>query len=100
MSKNDNEFVDFSKFQIERKEVSINGKKLPLAIGDKILISEEDRIVKTVMGITINEDNRINYGREWFDASDSSFKSEWLTLTELKLLNKNSKKRNKIVLNG
>ena len=100
MRKNDNEFVDFSKFQIERKEVSINGKKLPLAIGDKILISEEDRIIKTVMGITINEDNRINYGLEWFDASDNSFKSEWLTLTELKLLNKNSKKRNKIVLNG
>ncbi len=43
--------VDLSAFKLTTKEVSVNGKKLPLAVGDQILINEQDNLVKTVVCI-------------------------------------------------
>lgn len=94
------DFVDFSKFKVTHREVMVDGSKLPLAIGDKLRFSQEDRNVKTVMGIQIHEDGRVNYCLEWYDEADSSFKNEWLTLSELKLLQTNSIKKKTISLNG
>ena len=95
-----NKQIDTSVLEIQRKEISVDGVKLPLAIGDTIAMNDEDRLIKTVMGIQINEDCRINYCLEWFDGSDNGFKSEWVTLSELKLLQKNAPKKKVVVLNG
>ena len=93
---NKENIVDLSTFKIVVREVSINGEKLPLSIGDKLLINEQDHLIKTVTSIQIHEDGRIGYMLEWFDTSDSSFKTEWVTATELAFLNK-AKKERKVV---
>lgn len=93
-------FVDLSKFEIEKREVSVNGKLLPLAIGDKFLINDSDHLVKTVASIQIHEDGRIGYMLEWFDTNDSSFKSEWVTSTELAFLNRAKKERPRVLAFG
>lgn len=88
--------VDLSAFKLTTKEVSVNGKKLPLAVGDQILINEQDNLVKTVVCIQIYEDERVGYMLEWFDSSDSSFKTEWVTSAELAFLNRAKKERKMI----
>lgn len=98
--KNKDKFVDTSNFDVVRREITVDGQKLPLSIGDQIKMSPNDHLVKTVMGVQINEDCRINYCLEWYDETDGSFKSEWLTMSELKLLKKNALKRKTISLNG
>ena len=92
----DNQFVDLSKFELERREVSVNGKMLPLAIGDKILVNEDDHIAKTIMTIQVHEDGRVSYMLEWFDSASSDFKTEWLTASELRILN-SARKGRKVV---
>lgn len=85
--------VNFEKFTLQKKEISINGKVLPLKIGDKFKLSENDRIIKTVMAITIFEDGRAGYLIEWYDPDACRFETETVTLSELKLLdNKNLNK--------
>ena len=86
--------VDLSTFNVVVREVSVNGEKLPLSIGDKLLINEQDHLVKTVTSIQIHEDGRVGYMLEWFDNSDSSFKSEWVTSTELAFLNRSKREQN------
>ena len=88
--------VDLSSFKIDVREVSVNGKRLPLSIGDKLLINEQDHLVKTVTSIQVHEDGRVGYMLEWFDSTDSSFKTEWVTSTELAFLNR-AKKERKVV---
>lgn len=90
------DLVDLKRFKLSKREVSVDGKKLPLAIGDRLLVNSEDLLVKTVASIQVYEDGRISYLLEWFDASDSSFKSEWVTETELAFLNQ-AIKEHKIV---
>ena len=46
-----NKQIDTSVLEIQRKEISVDGVKLPLAIGDTIVMNDEDRLIKTVMGI-------------------------------------------------
>jgi len=94
--------VDFSNFRLQRKEISINGKKLPIGIGDRIRMSENDTVGRTVMGITIHEDSRVQYILEWHDPSTGNFSSEALTLSELKLLTQNaySSKRKQVGFSG
>lgn len=87
--------VDFDDFRIQRKEIMVNGKKLPLKIGDRVRMCENDTMGRTVMGITIHEDSRIQYILEWHDPSSGSFSSEALTLSELKLLTQNAFKTKK-----
>lgn len=85
--------VDLSSFKMIVREVTVNGERLPLAIGDKLLINEQDHLVKTVTSIQIHEDGRVGYMLEWFDNSDSNFKTEWVTSTELAFLNRAKKER-------
>lgn len=85
--------VDLSAFKVAVREISVNGEQLPLAIGDKLLINEQDHLVKTVTSIQIHEDGRIGYMLEWFDDSSSDFKTEWVTSTELAFLNRSKKER-------
>lgn len=80
--------IDLSEFKVAVREISVNGERLPLAIGDKLLINEQDHLVKTVTSIQIHEDGRIGYMLEWFDSSSSDFKTEWVTSTELAFLNR------------
>lgn len=94
--KSSESFVDLSTFKIEKREVVVNGEQLPLAIGDKLLVNEQDHLVKTVVSIQVHEDGRIGYMLEWFDADNSMFKTEWVTSTELTFLNQ-AKKERKIV---
>lgn len=84
--------VDFESFNVKRKVISINGRNLPIAIGDRISITTPDPISKTVVGISIMEDGHVAYVLSWFDPNSGQFMNEQLTLTELKLLNRNQKK--------
>lgn len=81
--------VNFSDFKISKKEIRINGKALPLKIGDRIKFSDANGLAKTVMGITIHEDSRVQYILEWLDPNSGSFQSEALTMQELKLIAEN-----------
>lgn len=81
--------VNFDKFSIQKQQVTINGKNLPLAIGDKIILSENEKNHKTIVALTIFEDGRVSYLLEWFDPDSGAFNTETATLTELKLLSKN-----------
>lgn len=87
-----NEFdydVDFNRFSLKKRTVSIDGKPLPLKIGDKISFDGNPELVKTVMAITVYEDNRVQYMLEWYNPTSGEFDNEMVTLNELKLLNKN-----------
>lgn len=90
--------VNFDNFTLSKKKVSINNKELPLAIGDKIKLSDSDKISKTIVGIMIHEDGRVSYILEWYDQEHGQFHDETVTLTELKLLHANlaKNKKNKI----
>lgn len=90
--------IDFSVFDINRIEVSTNGEPLPFAIGDRFSMSEDDTIVKTIMSITIGEDGRTSYGLEWYDPADGCFKTELVTMSEIKLLVNNMPKKKNISL--
>lgn len=89
--------ADFESMSVKRKEISINGKALPLAIGDKIRMSDDDPFPKTVTCIMVFEDSRVQYAVEWYDQNSGNFQTETFTLTELKLLNSAAKKKGKII---
>lgn len=90
------EFVDLDSMpRVNKLKVTVDGKKTPLSIGDKIRYSEEDPTAKTVISITIFEDKRIVYTLEWADA-DGELKQENVTLTELKVLAENMSRRLKV----
>jgi hypothetical protein len=86
--------VNFDNFTLQKKEISINGKALPLKIGDKFKLSDNDKLYKTIMAITICEDGRVSYTAEWYDPDTCQFNTDSFTLCEFKLLN--SKSINKI----
>ena len=83
--------VDFESMKVSRKVVKINDVTLPLAIGDKICLTETTG-PKTVMGISIEEDGRVKYVLEWLN-ENGDFMNEALSIQELKLLHKNNKKK-------
>lgn len=83
--------VDFESMKVSRKVVKINDVALPLAIGDKICLTETTG-PKTVMGISIEEDGRVKYVLEWLN-ENGDFMNEALSIQELKLLHKNNKKK-------
>lgn len=90
------EFVDLDSMpRVNKLKVTVDGKKTPLSIGDKIRYSEEDPTAKTIISITIFEDKRIVYTLEWADA-DGELKQENVTLTELKVLAENMSRRLKV----
>ena len=90
------EFVDLDNIpKVNKLKVTIDGKKTPLSIGDKIRYSEEDPTAKTVISITVFEDGRVVYTLEWA-ASDGELKQENVTLTELKVLAENMSRRIKV----
>lgn len=84
--------VDFESLKVSHKVVKINDVALPIAIGDKLKLTENGQ-TKTVMGISIEEDGRVRYVLEWLN-ENGDFATESLSLQELKLLHKNGKKRN------
>lgn len=89
-------FVDLDSMpRVNKLKVTVDGKKTPLSIGDKIRYSEEDPTAKTVISITIFEDKRIVYTLEWAD-DDGELKQENVTLTELKVLAENMSRRLKV----
>ena len=83
--------VDFESMKVSRKVIKINDVALPLAIGDKVCLTETSG-PKTVMGISIEEDGRVKYVLEWLN-ENGDFMNEALSIQELKLLHKNSKKK-------
>lgn len=90
------EFVDLDSMpRVNKLKVTVDGKKTPLSIGDKLRYSEEDPTAKTVISITIFEDKRIVYTLEWAD-DDGELKQENVTLTELKVLAENMSRRLKV----
>ena len=60
-------------------EVTVDGKQLPLKIGDRIDIG--DGVMRMVMKMQVNEDGKVMYGVQWIDEID--FKLDWLTWQEL-----------------
>lgn len=87
-----NEFdseVDFNRFPIKKRTISVDGKPLPIKIGDKISLDGNPESAKTVMAITVYEDNRVQYMLEWYNSTSGEFNNEMVTLNELKLLNRN-----------
>lgn len=93
-----NDFVNFDDFSFQKKIVTLNNKELPLQIGDKLRFSESDKYEKTVVGIIIHEDNRIQYMLEWYSQENGQFNTESVSLTELKLLYNNMTKKDKKTL--
>lgn len=83
--------VNFDNFSLSKKEISVNGKSLPLKIGDRFILSNNDKLYKTVIAITVFEDGRTSYTIEWYDPETCRFENEAVTLTELKLLNRKTK---------
>lgn len=73
-------------------EISVNGKKLPLKIGDQIDIG--DNVIRVVMKIQINEDSQITYGIQWLDGIE--FKLEWFSWPELCYMSNINKMRPKV----
>ena len=79
------QIVDLDSFPpVNTLEVSVNGVPTELKIGDKLVYPENSAQVKTIVAITIFEDGAINYRLKWYDGD---FKTEVVSLTELKLLN-------------
>ena len=76
---------------INKIEVQVNGKLLPLKIGDKLEFPVGNPILKTIAAIQINENGIETYLLEWFE--DDSFKQYWISITELKMLKENLKQR-------
>lgn len=90
------DFVDLNSLpKVNRLKVSVDGKKTPLSIGDKIRLNEDDPIAKTVISITVFEDRRIVYTLEWADI-DGELKQESVTMTELKVLAENTTRHQKV----
>lgn len=81
---------------INKIEVQVNGKLLPLKIGDKLEFPVGNPILKTIAAIQINENGIETYLLEWFE--DDSFKQYWISITELKMLKENLKQRTTIGL--
>ena len=81
---------------INKIEVQVNGKLLPLKIGDKLEFPVGNPILKTIAAIQINENVIETYLLEWFE--DDSFKQYWISMTELKMLKENLKQRTTIGL--
>lgn len=91
-------FIDVRKLKpLKKIAVDINGKPADLRIGDKLRWPEDSPIIKTVVSMTIFEDGTVNYQLKWFDGCD--FKSELVSLSDLKLLNVNSMPPQQIQLN-
>lgn len=72
---------------INKITVKVNDQETELAIGDKVLYPEDSGILKTVISMTVFEDGSVNYMLKWFD---SDFKTEAVSLTDLKILKQNS----------
>ena len=81
---------------INKIEVQVSGKLLPLKIGDKLEFPVGNPILKTIAAIQINENGIETYLLEWFE--DDSFKQYWISMTELKMLKENLKPRTTIGL--
>lgn len=73
--------IDLSSLASKPISVSVDGKELPLKIGDKIIIEDKDKVVRTVVKIQVSEDGHILYCLEWFNGTE--FKMDWLTAAEL-----------------
>ena len=92
-----NNLVNLDKIgNINKIEVQVNGKLLPLKIGDKLEFPVGNPILKTIAAIQINENGVETYLLEWFE--DDSFKQYWISMTELKMLKENLKQRTTIGL--
>ena len=81
-------YIDVTKLPpVNKVKVVINGKPTDFMIGDKLRFPSESAIVKTIVSMTIFEDGTVNYMLKWFDGVD--FKTEMVSLMDLKLLNLN-----------
>jgi len=95
MAKRTKSYIDVRKLKpVKKLAVAINGKNTEFKIGDKLRWPEDSPIVKTIVSMTIFEDGTVNYQLKWFDGCD--FKSELVSVTDLKLLNVNVLPLNKI----
>ena len=83
--------------EINKIKVAVNGKDLPFKIGDKIEFPVGNSILKTIAAIQINENGIETYLLEWFE--DDAFKQYWISMTELKILKDNMKKRKVVSFN-
>ena len=81
-------YIDIKNLKPMKKiRVDVNGKPADFRIGDKLRWPEKSPIVKTIVSMTVFEDGSINYQLKWFDGND--FKSELVSVSDLKLLNVN-----------
>lgn len=55
-----------------------------MSIGDKVLYPEDSGLLKTVISMTVFEDGTVNYMLKWW--VDGDFKTEAVSLTDLKIL--------------
>lgn len=83
---------DIEDLKSESISVAVDGKTLPLKIGDAIEFDDDNNTVRTVMKIQVNETGYILYCFEWFDGAE--FKSEWLSSAEVWHALKNMNKKN------
>ena len=88
--------IDIAKLDIKQIDVAVNGKALPLKIGSKICIENDDPIARTVISIKIDINGNATYCLEWFDGLNVKY--EWMSLSEIYYMHMNTKKRQPISL--
>ena len=90
------ELIDLESIPSKHIEVIVDGYALPLCIGSKIEIEEENSIIRTVTRIKIDADGNAAYCLEWFDGLD--FKADWFSLNEICCMHANIRRKNRIGL--
>ena len=86
------ECIDISKLESKKIPVSVDGIELPLKIGDRIVIEESDKAIRTIAGVRITASGTAVYCLEWFNGTE--FKEEWASAAELWHICKSINKKN------
>ena len=90
------ELVDLAAISAKPIAVSVDGMQLPLKIGSKIVLGDDNEVVRTVVGIKVDVEGHATYCLEWFNGTD--FKYDWVSANELHYIYMNVKKKNPIGL--
>ena len=88
--------VDLASIVAKPIAVSIDGKELPMKIGSKIVLGDENDVTRTIVGIKVNVDGYVTYCLEWFNGVD--IKYDWVSTNELHYIYANLRKKTHIGL--
>lgn len=88
--------VDFKTLEAKPIQVRVDGQDLPLMVGSKVVMDDDDKVARTVMKIQVNEDGSVLYYLKYFNGVE--FCGTWTTAQELYYMHANMVKRGKVTL--